>query len=495
VVREGQEAPLSPGAEASHRHARSLRIIVFGVIGLVGLLIVGATALFFVVDTGAYKARLESAASQASGMEVRVGGRMRIALFPGLRVTLEDLHVRNRGMDVLSAKEARLAIDLMSLLRKEIRVERIALQSPSVSIERDRQGRFNVETTDAAAGAWPSLDWPSVSLTDATLVYADKQSGDAVQAAHCRLDLHRLRLAGGTRSNLLKALSFTAELACAQVRSEGYSMSDLKSSAEAKDGVLDVTPLTTRVFGTQGSGSVRADFSGAVPSYRVRYSLLQFPIEEFFKTTSLKKVAAAGRMDFSADVSMQGTSAKQLRQTAKGRVSLRGRNLTLVGVDLDGQLSRFESSQNFNLVDVGAFFFAGPLGLAVTKGYSFASIFQETGTRSEIRTLVSDWQVDRGVAHAHDVAMATKENRIALQGGLDVVNDRFDDVTVAVVDAKGCATVQQKVHGTFQNPVVDKPSLLASLTGPALSLLKKGRDLFRGGRCDVFYAGSVAAPT
>ena len=59
-----------------------------------------------------------------------------------------------------------------------------------------------------------------------------------------------------------------------------------------------------------------------------------------------------------------------------------------------------ESSQNFNLVDVGALFFAGPLGLAVTKGFNFASIFQSSGGSSQIRTLVSEWHIERGVAQA-----------------------------------------------------------------------------------------------
>jgi hypothetical protein len=57
--------------------------------------------------------------------------------------------------------------------------------------------------------------------------------------------------------------------------------------------------------------------------------------------------------------------------------------------DIDKELSRYEFSQSFNLVDVGAFFFAGPLGLAVTKGYNFPSIFQSSGGSSQIRTLVS----------------------------------------------------------------------------------------------------------
>lgn len=90
--------------------------------------------------------------------------------------------------------------------------------------------------------------------------------------------------------------------------------------------------------------------------------------------------------------------------------------------------------------------------------------------------------------------MATKQNRIALKGGLDFVNGRFDDVTVALIDAKGCAKLKQKISGPFEKPVVEKPNILLSLAGPALALLKKGRGLLPGGECEVIYAGSVAPP-
>jgi len=65
---------------------------------------------------------------------------------------------------------------------------------------------------------------------------------------------------------------------------------------------------------------------------------------------------------------------------------------------------------------------------------------------------------------------------------------------VALLDAEGCATVRQSIRGGFQNPVVDQPSVLKALTGPVRKLLKMGRDLFPGGECEVFYAGSVAPP-
>jgi AsmA protein len=90
--------------------------------------------------------------------------------------------------------------------------------------------------------------------------------------------------------------------------------------------------------------------------------------------------------------------------------------------------------------------------------------------------------------------MVTDENRIALQGSLDFVNRRYDDVTVALIDAMGCIMVKQEMRGSFHNPEVEKPSMLQSLAGPALELLKQGKDFLTGGDCDVFYTGSVAPP-
>ncbi|MHB8910625.1 MAG: hypothetical protein ACYDAA_17265 [Syntrophales bacterium] len=90
--------------------------------------------------------------------------------------------------------------------------------------------------------------------------------------------------------------------------------------------------------------------------------------------------------------------------------------------------------------------------------------------------------------------MATKLNRIALRGKINLVDERFDDVTMALIDARGCARVKQKIHGPLQKPVVEKPNVLVSFAGPALNLLKQARDLVTGGTCEPFYTGSVPAP-
>ena len=473
--------------------SKPLKIILMVASGFVFLLVFVVVALLFFVDANTYKPRLEAAASRALGMDVRIGGRLGIDLFPGLDITLEEVHIGNQGADVASVKEARIGIDLFPLFQKKIRIGTIALNHPSFSIERDRDGNFNFEKPEADGGRLPALGLSKISLSEGTLLFADQQSGEGFEALDCSLKIDHLRLPDGKSSDLMKNLSLTANLACGEIRKNGFTVSDLKLSAAGKNGVFDLKPVTMGVFGAQGSGSIRADFSDDVPRYDVRYALPQFRIEEFFKTLSPQKVAE-GSMDFSATLSMHGKTANKMRQTAAGQILLRGENLTLIGRDLDQELSRFESSQNFNLIDVGAFLFAGPLGLVVTKGHDFASIFQGSGGRSEIRTLVSVWKVEGGVAQAQDVAMATNENRVALRGGLDFVNEQFNDVTVALLDAEGCAKVEQRIRGAFQKPVVEQPSVLTSLAGPVQKLFKVGRDLFPGGECEVFYTGSVAPP-
>lgn len=469
------------------------KLVLIGAATLAGVAVLIAVGLCLLLDTSAHKARLEAMASQALGLQVRVAGRLALDFFPGLSIALEDVQVRGRDGEVARANGARIAVDPFSLWGQPLRILKIELTRATIAVARDRDGRFNFDQARADADALPALDWPDVTVSDATITYADERFGSRFEARGCRVDVLGLRHGGGPRSTLIKDLAFGAEVACAQVHKEAFTAADLKVSVDAKGGVFELKPLSARIFGTPGTGQAQADFSTPVPAYRLVFALPQFPIEAFFETMAMKPMAS-GRMDFSADLVTQGTGLKELQQGTRGRLSLRAKGLMFKGGDLDREFARFESSQNFDLLDVGAVFFAGPLGLLVTKGYDFANLAKGSPGHSEIRTLVSDWTVERGVARARDVAMATKHNRIALQGRLDLVNERFDDLTVALVDAKGCAKVRQRMRGSFQAPVAEKPSLLAALTGPAMRLLRKGSDALAGGQCEVFYAGSVPAP-
>ena len=475
--------------------SRSGRRILLILAAAVGFLTVVVLVGPWFIDVNRYKPRLEAAASAALGMDVRFAGRLGMTWFPLPRFTAEDGRILDeQAVVVVSVKRASASIDLLPLLHREIRLRRVEFTQPILSIERDVDGRVNVAALRKAEALLGTLEGARVSLSNGRLHYVDRRSGAAVEATGLDLNVSHLQFAGGNRAESWKDASFQAELACGEIRTKDLVVSALKATVLGKDRVLALEPVTLQLFGGQMAGSLRADVTDSIPVYRIHCSLPGFRIEEFFKTLSPQK-AGEGAMDFTASLSTRGVAWSQLVGSAAGEFSLRGRNLTLLGHDLDAELTRFESSQNFNLVDVGAVFLAGPLGLAVTKGYNFASLFQGPGGRSSITTLVSDGQVDRGIAQAKDVALATSRNRIALHGGLDFVHGQFADVTVAVVDANGCARVRQAITGPFGKPTVNKPRALGSLAGPVMKLYRQTRGLFPAGPCEVFYAGSVAAPT
>lgn len=120
------------------------------------------------------------------------------------------------------------------------------------------------------------------------------------------------------------------------------------------------------------------------------------------------------------EFSMQGNQNKRFR-SGKHKVRHEGERRDIRHksdcIDLDSLLSKIQESQNFPLVDVGAFFLAGPLGTALTKGYDFMGVYKETrGGQGIIKKLVSEWRIKYGIAEAEDVALSTKRNRVAMKG-------------------------------------------------------------------------------
>jgi AsmA protein len=246
-------------------------------------------------------------------------------------------------------------------------------------------------------------------------------------------------------------------------------------------------------FGGTEKGAIKADMTGDSPLLKIQFAATKFNFEKFVESFSRKKVMK-GQMDFSLNIVTKGKSLEEMKKRMSGEASLRGENLLLYGMDLDSLFSNIEESQNFSLVDVGAFFLAGPLGTVLTKGYDFAGVYQETrGGQGIIKKLVSEWRIKNGIAEAEDVALSTRKNRVAMKGGLDFVNSRFDDVTVAALDEKGCAKFSQKIHGPFRKPQIEKISTLRTIVGPAVKLFEKAQKFILG-KCKVFYKGSIKHP-
>lgn len=467
-------------------HKKKVLFITTGIITLAIIL-----ALLF--EIRAFKPQIEAAVSNAVGMDVRIRGRLNVALVPGLGISMKDVSVRNKGVDVITIQKMTIGFELIPLMRREVLIKRVELVKPVFSIVRYRNGMFNLEKRSAAPSG-KSLTLTTSTISQGHLIFTDEISGGKIEVEGFDSTMRNLSYSGTDKAEPLKNISFTGDIRCRTLKINNFTLTDVVMRTAGENGVFDINPVRMEIFGGNGNGSVHLDMTGAAPRYRVIYALSRFRIEELIQKFSPKKILAKsieGLTDFSADVTSTGKSLGEVKRSLAGNVSLKGENLMLYSIDIDALVPKLERSQNFNLVDLGSFFLAGPFGPVIIKSYNFGNLYEEAqGGKGSIKKLVSIWKVKKGIAVATDVALASNKQRIAMNGGLNLINERFVNVTVAVLDKRGCAVYSEKVQGPFSKPRIDK----VAITGSVSNALEGAWKFIQGEKCAVFYSGSVAQP-
>ncbi|MBI5552038.1 MAG: AsmA family protein [Desulfobacterales bacterium] len=441
--------------------------------------------------------RIETAVSTALGMDVRIEGKVAIAPLPGLGLSLNDVNVRNKGAAIARIEKIRVGLKLTPLARFDVQVFRIGLIKPVFSIVRANSGRFNFETPERSS--WAKLfAVEKFSIARGKVVYVDERSKRKIEVDDFDLTLSNL-ISRGTRSVApLKEISFTATAGCKMLKIDDLALKNLVMKAAAEKGKLDIDPLRLDIFGGTGSGSIQMDATGSHPHFRLLYALNQIRIEnllDLFSPGKAPRKSIEGVIDMSADLTAMGKSANEMKRSLAGKLALNGEHLVLNDIDIDAFIVQYERSQNFNLMDLGAFFLAGPFGPLLTKSYDFAGVYDAAqGGKGVVRKLVSVWKVEKGIAEALDVALASESQRIAMQGDLDLIDEQFVDVVVAALDKRGCAVYSENVHGPFATPRIERENIIKSMAGPVLNPMQDVWQFIQGQECTVFYSGSVAHP-
>jgi AsmA protein len=132
--------------------------------------------------------------SKASGREVTLSGETTLSLYPVLGVSTGAVEVANADWSdagpMLRAESLKIGVAPMPLLRGEIRITGLEIESPQILLERARNGRENwdlgvdgVAPSGQAEGAEPATDnrlaltLDRALITEASLNYTDHGSG------------------------------------------------------------------------------------------------------------------------------------------------------------------------------------------------------------------------------------------------------------------------------------------------------------------------------
>lgn len=450
----------------------------------IALVILGVVILLSLLNSDTFKQRMESTLSASFNREVLINGGLEASFMHGFLIDLNDLHVLHEEQEIANARKLSIGIDLLPLLHGEIRLNTVAIQDLVATVVRHEDGSYNFILPDPRV----TLKLDRISVVNANIHFTDTAMGREYSATSCSLEVQGLTPVNRDDLQKIRSLDILANLDCTELGNTSLTLGNVNLELRGGSKMFTFKPLTMELFGAHGSGSLEVDFNKEEPLYSLLYELPQFHVEKSLAHLS-QQHAITGAMDFSTHLTARGLTLPAVKQSLAGQILLQGKDLIFTGSNLDEQLAKFEASQNFDLVDAGAVLFTGPLGLVVTKGFDFANIFLESGPSSEIPAVISQWIVMEGIAHAQDVAMSTNENLIALKGELDLPAGQFRNMTLALLDEKGCARITQVIEGGFQNPEIDKPGIISSLTGPVSALFHK---LNPDEDCTVFYSGTLA---
>lgn len=186
--------------------ARPLKVAL-AALGGVLLLVVGV-AVFIVAtfDPNAYKPWLVETVQKERQRTLAIPGSISLTLFPrpGVKLGEVTLSERNSPERFAAIRSAQVSLALWPLLRREVVVDRVALDGLRVRVVRAKDGQLSID--DLLGGAKPAgpagstaapappvrLDIAGVAITDAEIVFDDRQAPRRLQLSQLALETGRI---------------------------------------------------------------------------------------------------------------------------------------------------------------------------------------------------------------------------------------------------------------------------------------------------------------
>ena len=117
------------------------------VAAIVVLVIAAAVVVPMLVPLETYKQEVVQQVRNATGRDLRIGGEVKLSLFPSLALEVNDVAFANASWastpDMAKLSRLDVALKILPLLSGKVEVDRFVLVDPVINLEIDKQGRPN----------------------------------------------------------------------------------------------------------------------------------------------------------------------------------------------------------------------------------------------------------------------------------------------------------------------------------------------------------------
>ena len=233
--------------------SRVTRIFAGVALALVTFFVIAAAYFLLFFDANDFRDDVASAVKENTGRELSIEGDVSLSLFPWFAIEVGPTTLGNApgfgDAPFATFQRAKLSIRLLPmLLRQEIAIDTAELESLVLNLEIDARGRSNWEDLVGAedtaepevqGDAAPAFEISGVNVSDTTISYTDRQSGDTYRLSEMRMQLGNV--AGNGRPVPAEG-SFLFELQPAAI--SGNIELDTVVSFDLDEGLVIVDGLT-----------------------------------------------------------------------------------------------------------------------------------------------------------------------------------------------------------------------------------------------------------
>jgi AsmA protein len=175
--------------------------------GLVVLLIVVVAIVAATFDPNQYKPQIVDLVKERTGRTLTMDGRIGLTFFPRIGAEVEKVALSEPKSAKTFARieEARVALALLPLLRKQVIVDQVTLSGLAVDLARYKDGRTNFDDLlgekkpakpapkpEAPAGPPLAIDIGGISLRNANIGWRDESDGTDVRLSNVNLKTGRI---------------------------------------------------------------------------------------------------------------------------------------------------------------------------------------------------------------------------------------------------------------------------------------------------------------
>ncbi|MDQ1342374.1 MAG: hypothetical protein QG571_992, partial [Pseudomonadota bacterium] len=279
------------------------------------------------------------------------------------------------------------------------------------------------------------LDIDTLDL-DRYLSQEKKESGDE------RIDL-----------SVLKGLNLRGTVHVGRLTIAKIEASDIRVRIDAKDGRLNVSPLSANFYDGRLDGSLAVDANGN--RFAAKQKLAGVRVGPLLKDLADQDLLA-GRGDVALDVTTHGDTVTALRKALAGTAHVALADGAIKGIDIGTKLREAKS---------------------LIKGGKDVAVADDATQKTDFSELSASFRIANGVARNDDLMAKSPLLRLAGAGDIDIGNGRLDYLLKTSVvatstgqggkelDAVKGLTVPVRLTGPFAKP--DWKIELAGLAGEA----------------------------